>query len=131
MLSQCVEVYSTNEVQQPQACFNENYVQTEVEPEWNNYDDSVIYAPNVPAQQFNTQVPQQTNVHEVQKYDDLVKSPLVDEIYSDLDQWCIEDPCFAQEMQEEMATIANTEEYAGQADEMNILDDEDLFQFFN
>jgi len=131
MLSECVEVYATNEVQQPQPCFNENYIQTEVGQEWNNYDDSVVYAPSAPIQQFNSNIPQQTDVHEVQNYDDLIESQLVDEIYSDLDQWYNKDPCFAQEMQEEKAAIASAEEYAAQADEIIPLDDDDLFQFFN
>lgn len=133
MLSECVEVYATNEAPiQQQNSFNDSYIQTEVGQEWigNEYDDSAVYASNAPIQQqpfISTQLPQN---EEIQAYDDLVKGQFVDEICGQLDEW-YDDPCFAQEMQEEMAAIANTKEYSAPTNEMTDFDDTDLFEFFN
>jgi len=128
MLSECVEVYATNEASQQQQ-FTENYTQ-----EWAGDDyDSSLYVPVAPIQQqqqfiATTQLPQQIDDQAVKTYDELVKSPFIDELYLEMDQW--NDPLFAQEMQEEIATI-NAQDCSGQANEMNNFDDIDLLEFCN
>lgn len=124
MLSECVEVYT--EVPQ-QACFNEVYSQAECE-----YDNSTGYASSTPIaqqQQFITELPHQIDNQALQTYDDLVESPLVDELCQL--EW-YEEPVFAQEIQEEMAQIAKTAENSDQIDDMSIYENtDDLFSLFN
>jgi len=152
VLSECVEVYE--EVPQ-QNCFNEAYipyVQTEIGQEWveTDYNNSPVYTPNAPIQQqqhFITQVPPQIHddtdksyrdlmetsfINKIGKEQDLSESSFVDQAYQEpnLNEW-YEDPIFAQDMQEEIAAIDNTDEYNGELYEMNTYDYFDLIEAFN
>jgi hypothetical protein len=127
MLSECVEVYSTNEIV-PQTQYNKA-------EEWaGNEFHQTAYAPNAsvqPYEDFSTQIPTQfIDDQAVQTYDELVKSPFIDEICNELDQWN-QDPCFAQEMEAEKATIANSQIYNQVENDMNDFDNIDLFEFCN
>jgi hypothetical protein len=126
------EVYATNEaVDQSQ----ENYGYAPVE-EWNAIETHPnTYVANEPVLQYapvQQQISQQQYIDNraIQTYDDLVKSPFVDELCLELDQWS-NDPCFAQEMEAEKAAIVNTEEYNQATNEMTNFDDMDLFEFCN
>lgn len=133
MLNEYVEeVYTTNEASNQQIQENYDYQQTE---EWNAAElDQNVYVPNAPVQQqqfTQLQQPQQQFIDNraIQTYDDLVKSPFVDELCLEIDQWN-NDPCFVQEMEAEKAAIANAQEYnPSAANEMNTFDDIDLFEF--
>lgn len=134
MLNEYVEeVYTTNEVSNQQIQENYNYQQAE---EWNAAElDQNVYVPNAPVQQqqqfTQLQQPQQQFIDNsaIKTYDDLVKSPFVDELCLEIDQWN-NDPCFIQEMEAEKAQIANAQEYnSSSANEMIPFDDIDLFEF--
>lgn len=111
--------------------FNPNLVQNEVTPEWNVSQSSpVVYVSGPPVQQQEVGIQSSGQFlfddHDVQKYDDLVKSPFIEELCSEIDQWS-NDPYFVQEMETEKAHIAK--EYSN--NEMITFDDIDLFEFCN
>lgn len=126
LLSECVEVYAESE--QPQEQY---YSQLD---EWHAGEAYPhTYAPSNAAQQQERNLTQQHIIDNqaLQTYDDLVKSPFVDELCLELDQWS-NDPCFAQEMEAEKTAIVNAAEYDHPSThEMTAFNGADLLEFLD